>query len=667
MNMNVRNKFRKLTKAEISILQNQGCSSDGWEKINVGINFTPECIFNTHFSGNIQMGSFEYEFVLDGGVIKHSGLSNVTLHNCTIGNDVLIENIANYIANYEIGERSFIQNVDLIVTDGYSAFGNGTLVSVLNETGGREVPIFNSLSAHLAYIVALYRHHPILTGKLKELILKYSEQESSSIGCIGEMAKIINAGTIRNVRIGAYAIIDGASRLQNGSINSNEQDPVYIGHNVIAEDFIFSSGSSITDGAALIRCFIGQACHLGHLFSAHDSLFFSNCQCENGEACAVFAGPYTVTMHKSSLLIAGMFSFLNAGSGSNQSNHLYKLGPIHQGITERGVKTTSDSYILWPARIGAFSLVMGRHVSHPDTSELPFSYLIEQNNQTYLVPGVNLKSVGTIRDAQKWPKRDKRTDSKHLDYINFNLLSPYTIQKMLRGIEVLKTLQRSSGETSEIYSYQGALIKNSSLKKGIVFYSMAINKFLGNSLIKRMENITFHHTGDIIRCLIPDQELGSGEWIDLSGLIAPQSEITQLIHKIATGQITSLKQVNNYFECLHRDYYQLEWTWAWEVIQRWYGITIETVTASDIIRIINIWKNAVVSLDEMLYQDARKEFSMTVQTGFGVDGGQEEKTNDFEQVRGAFENNPFVKAVNDHINTKTALGDELIKRLYELS
>lgn len=83
-------------------------------------------------------------------------------------------------------------------------------------------------------------------------------------------------------------------------------------------------------------------------------------------------------MHKSSLLIAGMFSFLNAGSGSNQSNHLYKLGPIHQGIVERGSKTTSDSYILWPAKIGAFSLIMGRHVNHPDTSDLPFSYLIEK-------------------------------------------------------------------------------------------------------------------------------------------------------------------------------------------------------------------------------------------------------------------------------------------------
>ena len=222
-----------------------------------------------------------------------------------------------------------------------------------------------------------------------------------------------------------------------------------MGDSVIATDFIFSSGSYIADAAKLVRCFVGQACHVSHNFSAHDTLMFANCSFENGEACSVFAGPYTVSMHKSSLLIAGMFSFLNAGSGSNQSNHMYKLGPIHQGIIERGSKTTSDSYILWPAKVGAFSLVMGRHYRHSDTTDLPFSYLIEKSDETYLIPGVNLRSVGTIRDVKKWPKRDKRQDAAQLDCINYNLLSPYTIEKMIRGRNQLLNLKAVSGDRSE--------------------------------------------------------------------------------------------------------------------------------------------------------------------------------------------------------------------------
>ena len=99
------------------------------------------------------------------------------------------------------------------------------------------------------------------------------------------------------------------------------------------------------------------------------------------------------------------------------------------------------SYFLWPARVGPFTLVMGRHYKNSDTSDLPFSYLIESKDESILAPGVNLRSVGTIRDAQKWPKRDGRKDHMKLDFINFNLLSPFTIQKMLNGRALLNKLQ----------------------------------------------------------------------------------------------------------------------------------------------------------------------------------------------------------------------------------
>ena len=486
------------------------------------------------------------------------------------------------------------------------------------------------------------------------------------MGRIGSHVFIVNTGSIKDVRMGDHTRVEGASRLQNGSINSNAEAPVHIGCGVVCEDFIISSGSHVDDGTMLTRCFVGQACQLGHNYSASDSLFFSNCQGENGEACAIFAGPYTVTHHKSTLLIAGMFSFMNAGSGSNQSNHMYKLGPIHQGTLERGAKTTSDSYILWPARVGAFSLVMGRHVNHADTSNLPFSYLIEQKNTTYLVPGVNLRSVGTIRDAQKWPKRDKRTDPHRLDFINYNLLSPYTVQKMLKGRELLNALRKASGELSDTYSYQSAKIKNSSLKNGIQFYETAIQKFLGNSLIKRLEETPFRSDEEIRARLRPDTEIGAGEWVDISGLIAPKSEVDRLIADIESGRKNRLEDINEAFAEMHRNYYTYEWTWAYQQLEAFYGIRPDEMTARDVVRIVEGWKEAVVGLDRMVYEDARKEFSLSSMTGFGADGSRREKKQDFEQVRGDFENNPFVTAVLKHIETKSALGDELIGRMYRV-
>lgn len=655
--------YRSLTNEEINRLEAQACSASDWNDVLVDECFTPDYVHHARFSGKVRLGVFEYEFALPGGICKHAGLSYVTLHNVTVGDNCCIENVKNYIANYEIGAYTFIENVDIILVDKKSRFGNGVEVSVLNETGGREVMMHDRLSAHQAYIMALYRHRPQLIDQMKTLIEAYAEEHASEIGTIGSHVTIVNSGYIKNVRIGDYCEIEGAGRLKNGSINSNVADPVHIGYGVVCDDFIISSGSHIEDGTMITRCFVGQACHMGHNYSASDSLFFSNCQEENGEACAIFAGPFTVTHHKSTLLIAGMFSFMNAGSGSNQSNHMYKLGPIHQGALERGAKTTSDSYILWPARIGAFSLVMGRHVNHPDTSDLPFSYLIEDKNTTYLAPGVNLRSVGTIRDAQKWPKRDLRKDPVRLDQINYNLLSPYTIQKMMKGRSILKELQRVSGETSEIYSYQSAKIKNSALNKGIGFYETAIHKFLGNSVIKRLEGIRFT-SNEEIRCrLQPDTAIGEGEWVDISGLIAPKTEIERLMNDIETGTLYTVDQIHDRFAEMHANYYTYEWTWAYGKMLEFYGLNAETITAKDIINIVHQWQKSVVGLDRMVYEDAKKEFSLTSMTGFGADGSKEEQVLDFEQVRGVFESNPFVTAVLKHIEVKTALGNELIERL----
>lgn len=656
--------YRKLSTEEVTRLKNQSCLADDWDRVEVTTEgFATEHVWHTRFSGNVKLGRFEASFTLPGGIRKHSGLRHVTLHNVSVGDNCCIENISNYIANYDIGHDCFIENVDILLVEGESTFGNGTAVSVLNETGGREVLINDKLSAHQAYIVALYRHRPELIARMKEITDYYCHKHASSRGTIGNHVRIINTGSVRNVRVGDYTYICGANRLTNGSLNSHAEAPIYIGHGVIADDFIISSGSHVDDGTMLTRCFVGQACRLGHNYSASDSLFFSNCQGENGEACAIFAGPFTVTHHKSTLLIAGMFSFMNAGSGSNQSNHMYKLGPIHQGTLERGAKTTSDSYILWPARVGAFSLVMGRHVNHSDTSNLPFSYLIEQNNTTYLVPGVNLRSVGTIRDAQKWPKRDGRTDPHRLDFINYNLLSPYTVQKMFKGREILLNLRRASGELSDIYSFHSAKIRNSALVKGIRFYETAIHKFLGNSVIKRLEAIDFHNDEEIRARLLPDTTIGRGEWVDIAGLIAPKSEIDHLTDDIEAGRLNRLKYINAEFERMHTHYYTYEWTWAYEHLEEFYGFRPDEVTAADIIRVVERWKEAVVGLDRMVYEDAKKEFSMASMTGFGADGSRLEKELDFEQVRGDFESNPFVTAVLRHIEVKSALGDELIARM----
>jgi len=658
--------YRPLRSREIRQLRHQGCSCDDWSAVQVAESFQPDRIWSTHFCGPIRLGVFDGSVEFFGGVRKPAGIRNATLHNCTVGNNVYINHIRNYIANYHIEDDAVIDNVDILAVEGPTSFGNGTEVAVINEAGGREVPTFDRLSAQLAYILALYRHRPVVIEKLRSMIEQYVATVRSDLGRIGRAARLLNCRILKNVRIGPAAVLEGVNRLQNGSINSTAADPVYIGPGVFAEDFIAASGSTITDGTVIKKCFVGQGTELAKHYSAENSIFFANCGGYHGEACSVFAGPYTVTHHKSTLLIAGIFSFLNAGSGTNQSNHMYKLGPVHQGVVERGSKTASDSYILWPAHIGAFTVVMGRHYRNPDSSLLPFSYLIEHEDQSILVPAVNLRSVGTVRDARKWPGRDRRKDPDKLDHINFKLLSPYTIAKMIDGAELLRRLQQSSGPACEYYTYNNLRISRQALQRGIELYEIATTKFLGNCLLARLADQPITDRGQLAQRLQSQTTIGPGKWLDLAGLFAPQSLVEQLLADIETGQIGSLAQLEQAFASMADNYSHYEWAWAAEVFERRLGKPIDQLSPQQLIELIEQWKDAVVSLDQMLYEDARKEFAQTARIGYGIDGDQQTGCDDFAAVRGSFESNTFANEVLQHIEKKTALARSVIERLEQL-
>lgn len=655
--------YRKLTQAEIQQLEINNSSADNWDNIQVKNGFDAKRVYACHFSGENRIGVLAGSMTFFGQLERPCGLYHAHFHNCTIGDDVYINQVKNYIANYDIEDHVLIDNIDLCAVDGESSFGNGIEISVLDETGGRKVMMYDKLSAHMAYIMAFYKHRTLFIERVEQMILHYTQGVCSARGFIGHHAKITNCREIKNVRIGAHALVDGSSQIENGTINSNEHAPVRIGHDVILKNFIVSSGAVVTGAALVANCFVGQGCVLGSQYSAENSLFFANCQGFHGEACAVFAGPYTVTHHKSTLLIAGMFSFCNAGSGSNQSNHMYKLGPIHHGIVERGSKTTSDSYLLWPAKIGAFTLVMGRHYKNSDTSDMPFSYLLENDDESWLAPAINLKSVGTIRDVLKWPRRDKRTDPHKMDCVNFNLLSPFTIQKMANAIHKLKEIKAISGETTAVFSYNNTKIERHALNRGLKLYHLAIMKFIGNSIITRLNTCSLNTVDDVKACLQPDSQIGEGDWIDLAGLIAPKHAIVELLNQVEQDDIQELQQVEDCFYSLHDNYYNYEWNWTANFAATYFDKPLTNMSIEEIIQIIEEWRESVVAIDNMLYEDAKKEFRLEAMTGFGMDGDHKTKQLDFESVRGKFESNDFVKEILTHIERKTALGERVIRQL----
>jgi carbonic anhydrase/acetyltransferase-like protein (isoleucine patch superfamily) len=653
-------KYRPLLDKEIATLTVYGCSAENWKEVQVREEFSPSYFYNVHFSGTVFLGNYTEVFELAGGIKKHAGIYNCHLHNCTIGNNVFIDKINNYIANYEIGDGVYIENVNLILTEGESSFGHGIKIPVMIEAGGREIPVFDQLSAPLAYMMAFYRHDKEAVNNLERKISDYSNSQKSDKGRIGKNVRIVNSDVIRNVCIGDFATIEGTLRLENGTISSNKQAPVYIGQGVQCKDFIICSGTNITESALISNCFVGQACIIGKQFSAIDSVFFANCQGLHGEAVSIFAGPYTVTHHKSTLMLTALYSFMNAGSGTNFSNHMYKLGPVHQGITERGVKTSSGSYIMWPAKIGAFTVVLGRHKGNPDISELPFSYLLENEGESNLLPAINLHSAGTKRDVQKWQKRDNRTDETKLDPINFDFLSPYTLSKALKGIDILNGLLENMEAGASFVWYQNCKIKRSSIKKGIELYEMAINQFIGDKIIEKLSQLEIPSKDNLHKLLSTNTDTGIGDWSDMAGLIAPKSEINRLLKDISDKKL-SLDEIQNRINELHANYAAYSFVWVKSILEKQVGKPIHEKEV--IISSIEKWKKAVQTFEDMILRDAKKEFNSISKTGFGLDGDDSDKQLDFENVRGNFEENAFVIETTNKLKTDIELVNKILAKL----
>ncbi len=648
--------YRNLTDTERERLRQNGCRCSNWALIHVKDGFNPCQYVRTCFSGEVYLGLTDRP-VSDGtGPAMESGIFDSNINNCTIGDNVRIANVSDYLSNYIVGNGCYIANVGSITANPGASFGNGTRVNVLNETGGRTNIIYDRMSSQIAYMLTFYRHDTEFINALTGIIMRYAESMRADFGSIGDNAVITNCLSVEDVRIESGAKISGASRLVDGTVGVS----AFIGPGVIAEHFIIQSQAVVDNASILKNTLVGQAARISNCFVSHDSLFFANCVMECGEAVSTFAGPHTVSMHKSSLLIGGYFSFFNAGSGTNQSNHLYKLGPMHQGVMGRGCKTASNSYVMWPARFGGFTLVSGCHYGHPDTSALPYSYALAQNGKTHIIPAANLKTVGTIRDLMKWGTRDARDSGmERYDIINYDNLSPVTTNGMYGAIAFLNEFD-SCPTIAEQHRFH---IEPTAIKKGKEYYAIGVEYFMGEAFVQRLFAIEPNTGSELRTQLAGNQEKAYQKWTDIAGMIAPSELLEELCTKVASGAIDSIESIESTLRAINDRYYDLKWAYVQENLVRCYKVSIDDMTPEIAISIINRWREAACALDRLRKEDAMKDFAPDMATGFGIDGDRECKEIDFKAVHGNPEENGVIVSVHKHYADALLDAHEMISRI----
>ena len=587
--------YRLLTNEEINILEENGCTAEDWTNINVADDFQPTYIKNVNFYGEIFMGVFEKNIEVSNGFVRHSGIRNATLRNAYIGDNCLIENIGNYINNYAIGEECCICNVCTMETTAEATYGEGNTISVLNEAGNGNVILFSGLTSNLAALMIRNAADKEFTAAIRGIVKDDIERRAREKSTVGNNVKIVNTAEITNTHISDNCEINGASRISDCTLASGLEDNVFIGSGVICENSIVTDGSAVLNGANITNCFVGEACQITNGFTAESSLFFANCYMSNGEACAAFCGPFSASHHKSTLLIGCMLSFYNAGSATNFSNHAYKMGPIHYGCLERGTKTASGSHLLLPANIGAFSVCLGKITNHPDTRSLPFSYIISDGRETFVVPGINITTVGLYRDIRKWPRRDVRIQSSRKSLINHDWLSPLTINEIMAGKKTLEQMRESKGEDTAFYTCGGCKISRNSLERGIRLYDMAIKLFAGD--VAAGYDLTAE-----------GRDCGTGEWGDLAGMLLPEQEERNIVNAISNGYLRSTADIDMFMKNVNERYGEYLITFTRNIIASQLGT--DDLTESGIEQIIQQGRAAKEAWISEIRKDAEKEYSM---------------------------------------------------------
>ncbi|MFI3285794.1 MAG: DUF4954 family protein [Rikenellaceae bacterium] len=571
--------FRELKVEERIELERRACFAEDWDQVIVSNCFSVSQLSLCRFAGRVIIGA------------------GSRIHNSSI-------------VNYALGEGCHIESVSLIECQGESSFGNGVSVASLNECGGRSIKIYDSLTAQIAYISTIYRHRTEVINRINSMVEEYATQHKSSMGSIGQAVRIVGAGIIRNVKIGNNVTIEGSSILSNATL----LDGVYFGADVKAHDFIAVEGAKVDNGATIERCFVGENVILSNGFTAVDSLFFASSHCENGEAASVFAGPYTVSHHKSSLLIAGFFSFFNAGSGSNQSNHLFKCGPVHQGVHLRGCKFGSSAYVMLPAINGAFTSVIGSHNSHHDTSDFPFSYLVNKEGRSTIIPAANISSYGYQRDTEKWVKRDKRRVKR--DILNLEPHNPYIATMVIDAINTTNQMLDKNPD-AQSYIHNKAVISANNLQRGLSLYNKAIAASLG-------EMLSYDD---------PSREgLGRCRWVDVAGQYITKSYMESTLDAVERGELNSLDQIDQLFGEFARSYNAYAYDWAVGILTELLGHAPSTEEIASTIKAASRTQEEILA---MANRDKMRDSSDAMSISYGMDSGKniEERLADFRAVR----------------------------------
>lgn len=437
---------RPITKAEIAKLESQGNRCRDWAKVFVEPEFNTEFIHDNHFSGRVFLGNHSGAKVRVFDDYFHpNGIYNSSVHDVFIDTNSLVKD-NKQINRYYISENAVVVGNDIIYSEKNTNFGNGRIISVGSEVGGRDIPLYAEQDINYIGELITGERDESTYNKYLDLVKAYTVSVTSSFGIISSHARIINNRKIYNTYIGYYAIIDNTTKIANSTILSEGKEVTIIGDGVILENTLCQWGVKVESMALVQNSLLCEYSGVERHGKVKDSIIGPNTVVGEGEVTASILGPF-VGFHHQSMLIGTLWieGRGNVGYGANVgSNHTSKL-PDQELFAGEGLFYGLGCNIKFPAdyRKAAYSVIATGVTTLPQRVEFPFS-LISQPFANYkeVPPAYNEiqpawvlsdNSYAVFRNEAKYLKRNK---AKRL-ICDFRIFRPDIAKQMFNAYEIL--------------------------------------------------------------------------------------------------------------------------------------------------------------------------------------------------------------------------------------
>ena len=461
------NGWRHLHSDEIERLVKNSNTATNWDEIMVTDEFDTNMIRNNHFFGLCRIGRVANEILQYHDLRVPVGITDSSIISCDIGDNVAIHDV-HYMANYIIGDRCILFNIQEISTTDHSKFGNGIIkegepedvrvwLEVMNENGGRQILPFDGMITADAYLWAKYVDDKPLQQRLFDITNNAFDTHRGYYGTVGECSVIKNCWILKDAKIGPHCYIKGASKLKNITINSSEEEPSQVGEGVIMVNGITGYGCHIFYSVVAIRFVLGDNCNLKYGARLIYSVLGDNSTISCCEVLNNLIFPSHEQHHNNSFLISAcVMGQSNMAAGATLGSNHNSRATDGEIVASRGFWPGLCSSIKHSSKFASFTLLSKADYLYEMNIPLPFS-LISNNAQLDtldITPAFwwQYDMYALQRNTWKFNKRDSRV--RKLQNIEFDTFAPDSMEEVIAGMKLLevqtaKAWLRKNGDSSD--------------------------------------------------------------------------------------------------------------------------------------------------------------------------------------------------------------------------